>query len=550
MLAALLFAWQAHASGSAEYCDSLIKKSIAAMADRKNYAECIEMLQNADVTAEKNGHYQQQFLAQNNMGILYFNTLDYGEALNHYLEAYTIAIKHLTDKETMSVVNNIAILYSKEKNYPKAMEYFLQVKNLAESHGDKERTGIYSINLGAICNKLNDSDGAEEHLKYALSCFVEESPYIPKIKAAFLQTDMLRGRYSKVVDDGLRLLASDHSRNNPDISAPTSYLVASAYFELGEMTKAADMLSSILSSGSGVDTKIEAYNLMADICYRRHDYRGAMVCKDSVLALSDSLNRIKNVHQLENSKIRFELQESRYQLRLKEIQLSNERHIFIASLCALAVVMILLIWVLRVRASKRRQKKEIAQNKLRITSLELEQERKEKLIIENRLREKETKHLLEQEKLKNEIEIRNRQLTAKALVEASHNQFLEEITTALSGCAMTSGNCMRLVGVMKERINGGTGWQDFINHFDKVNYGMLSALKKDFPDLNSNDTRFLSYVYMNLSSKEIASIFNITAEACRKRKERIKAKMNLNSDADLYSFLCDFSRSLEKGRSE
>lgn len=111
----LLSIMRGSASGAAEYCDSLVRQSIAAMADRKNYAACIEMLQKANAIAAKKDLHQQHFLAQNNLGIIYYNAFDYGEALNYFLEAYTIATGRLTDRETMSVLNNIAILYSKEK---------------------------------------------------------------------------------------------------------------------------------------------------------------------------------------------------------------------------------------------------------------------------------------------------------------------------------------------------------------------------------------------------------------------------------------------------
>lgn len=139
---------------------------------------------------------------------------------------------------------------------------------------------MYSINLGAICNKMNDPDGPEEHLKYAESCFNEGSEYLPKLKAVFLQTDLLYKRYDRVVENGLQLLRSDYVAARPDISSPASYLVASAYFHLGEMAKAADILSAMLGANSDLETKIEVYNLMAEIRCRQHDYQSALACKD------------------------------------------------------------------------------------------------------------------------------------------------------------------------------------------------------------------------------------------------------------------------------
>jgi DNA-binding CsgD family transcriptional regulator len=42
---------------------------------------------------------------------------------------------------------------------------------------------------------------------------------------------------------------------------------------------------------------------------------------------------------------------------------------------------------------------------------------------------------------------------------------------------------------------------------------------------------------MNLSSKEIASILNITPVASKKRKERIAAKMEIPKNTDLFDYI-------------
>ncbi|RZJ50367.1 MAG: sigma-70 family RNA polymerase sigma factor, partial [Flavobacterium sp.] len=57
------------------------------------------------------------------------------------------------------------------------------------------------------------------------------------------------------------------------------------------------------------------------------------------------------------------------------------------------------------------------------------------------------------------------------------------------------------------------------------------------PDLTPNDIRFIAYVYMDLTSKEIASMLNITLEACRKRKERIIQKLGISDDISLNAYL-------------
>ncbi len=115
----LLTSW----AQNVQQCDSLIRSGVEAM-QRGQHVQSLELLTQARNQAQKNRWHKQEFLAINNIGANYYSLLEYGEALNWYLEAYTIALKELADAQEMIVLNNIAILYSKEKKYDKANEYF------------------------------------------------------------------------------------------------------------------------------------------------------------------------------------------------------------------------------------------------------------------------------------------------------------------------------------------------------------------------------------------------------------------------------------------
>ncbi|PHK25095.1 hypothetical protein VF13_42640, partial [Nostoc linckia z16] len=138
LLPILLFA-----SPSQKQCDALISKGIDAMW-QKDHVRSLELLTRARDMAEANRWYKQQFLAINNIGANYYVMLDYGEALNYYLESYMLAVKRLKPINEMVVLNNIAILYSKEKNFAKAREYFLKAYVIAKENNDGLKTGLYA----------------------------------------------------------------------------------------------------------------------------------------------------------------------------------------------------------------------------------------------------------------------------------------------------------------------------------------------------------------------------------------------------------------------
>lgn len=171
--------------------------------------------------------------------------------------------------------------------------------------------------------------------------------------------------------------------------------------------------------------------------------------------------------------------------------------------------------------------------------MELVKEKGNHLLIEKQLREREALALLEQERLKNELELKNRKIIAKALYLSSKNDLIEEVVKSISLHTEVSGNhrLKKQIMELKKHLKNDTQLDSFFTHFEEMNQGFLDRLKSKHSKLTSNDIRFITYLYMNLSNKEIASLLNITPQSCRKRKERISNKLELPSGIMLHDYL-------------
>jgi len=203
------------------------------------------------------------------------------------------------------------------------------------------------------------------------------------------------------------------------------------------------------------------------------------------------------------------------------------------------LILLLILWMIRNYYLRLKKDRIRAENNHKIAELELGKEKNEKLILEKQLNEQRALVLLEKERFKNEIEKKNRKLTTKALSISTRNELIEDIVETLSESKEVFQNesLKKTILKLKKHLSQQSEWEDFFTHFEEVNQGFIENLKQQHPDLNSNDIRFLSYEFMNLSTKEIASLFNITAEACRKRRERIIKKMNLEPQTSLFDYL-------------
>ena len=138
-----------------EECDKILIEAVQEM-NQKNHARSLELLTEVKSMAESNNWSKQLFLAVNNIGANYYLMLDYGEALDNYLEAYKIALKDLDPKHEMIVLNNIAILYSKDSKNDKAEEYFLKAYEIAKENNDSVKIGLYATNLATVANATEE----------------------------------------------------------------------------------------------------------------------------------------------------------------------------------------------------------------------------------------------------------------------------------------------------------------------------------------------------------------------------------------------------------
>lgn len=521
-----------------QHCDSLIQNGIDAMW-KKDHVKSLELLTEARTLAEKNRWYKQLFLATNNIGANYYNLLDYGEALNYYLESYTIAVKHLEPKFEMVVLNNIAILYSKEKNYEKANEYFSKAYTIAIENKDTIKIGLYAMNLGNVANETNNLKKARNYFNESLPLLKAQPQLEILAKMAIAENDLLQKNYLQARTTAEFLLRTTKDLNYNDIGISLLMILSKSHLEEDNLDLASDYAIKIFSRNPNLETKSAVFKLLSEINQRKKLYDSALKYKDSIIQTEAELNEIKNGKVFENSRVKFEIENYKKEISINEAKLSSERKIFYSVIAIICIIVFFIVLTLRNLSIKYKQKKLIAERNEQIISLELEKEKSDNLLLEKMITEKETSSLLEQEKLKNEIEQKNRKLSAKALYLSGRNELIEETLQSLSKLPEISKDVALVnhIQTLKSHLKTDNEWDSFITHFEEVNQTFLNNLKAKHPKLNANDIRFITYIYMNLSTKEISSMLNITSDACRKRKERIATRMELPSEIHLYDYL-------------
>jgi tetratricopeptide (TPR) repeat protein len=511
------------------YCDTLIERGINAMW-KKDYTKSLELLTEARSIADKKNWEKQQFRSVINIGSNYYAMLDYGEALNHYLESYKIAIKQQEPKYEMLALNNIAILYSEEKNFNKAREYFEKAYKTAKEIKDYRNLGLYAGNMGNICNQTNKLDEAKKYLTESLKYLTESNEPLMAMYAriSLVENEYLQGNTVLARETAEQLLETAKTKKYKDAEISLHTLITKIYLKEHNYPAAIQQAESIFLYKPDTEVKCEVFGLLSSGYAGNKQYDIALKYKDSVNAANVELNRIRNGKMFESNKVKFEIIGYKNQIADKEKIIALERKIFFAILGAILAALTIIFLVYK-------HKKSLSYKQRHITALALEKEKNEKLVLEKVV----TESLLQQEVLKNDIELKNKKLSAKALYLSSRNELIEEIVTYLAKRPkiVKDPGLASHIQSLKNHLRTNNEWESFLMHFEEVNEGFVSRIKELHPSISANDIKFIAYIYMNVSVKEIANIFNITIPAAKKRKERIASKMELSKDIDLYDYI-------------
>jgi DNA-binding CsgD family transcriptional regulator len=93
---------------------------------------------------------------------------------------------------------------------------------------------------------------------------------------------------------------------------------------------------------------------------------------------------------------------------------------------------------------------------------------------------------------------------------------------------------------IEKGLNSENDWEMFEHLFDQAHENFFKRLKTSFPDLTTSDLRLCAYLRLNLSSKEIAPLLNISVRGVEEKRYRIRKRLGLSSDQGLSDFIVSF----------
>ncbi len=479
---------------------SRIYMHLAAVAEeRSDYAASIEYYLKAIELCKTERYPRLESGLANDMGIVYLKMKQWDQALTLFEQAAHLKLALGDSLSLATTFANTGIAQTRLQNYTDALTAFQAAESLKRKLGTTK--GLYQLylNLGFLYQKKGEVSLAERQYFLALE-------------------------QAKIAGSALNQLSS-------------SIYLSNFYIEQEELQKALQWVEE--SYQRAQDLKDDAhlrsvYVNLVRVHEKLGNYQTALEYSILFKEHDDSLKEAGHalaVVQLENE-YKLKSQANELTSRNKELallksqkELSDSRNgILLASLIILFLLSLFLIYSIRRRKS------------LQILNLDM----KNQLLESN--------HALVQERLKNEQ-------ISKAKVESELNTAQQSIRRKSKEYSELEQNLERLqdekaIELFKES-NGvtntifnfsqsETNWDSFMEYFRKNYHDFLDRLKMNYPELTPSDLRLCALLKMNLTTKEIASILNITPDSLRKSKYRLRKKINPREKVSLETFLLGF----------
>ena len=521
LVAVLLILSDVGLQGS-ELCDSLIRVAIG-MSEKQNYAQSIEVLTKAYRIAKKEKSPEKIYGVLTNIGINQAELLNYDAAMKNFMTAYKIASEKLDKRKQLSTLNNIAGLYMIDNKYEKSKEYYLRIFRQIKNTDDSLFIGGCAINIVSISLLTHNYNEASQYLDIARRMVKGHLREEMKVKSKTIEYFLHTGKPQQAYEVAVTAMAQASKMGNTSAAYEVAVDYIKACLKTNKLNEAESACRKLLSQQQSMRNKEELFSLLSDICKGLGQWQDALRFKDSTMVAKESLWNFDTKRYFEGSRIHFALMQREKEIEKYEMRQQTNVVIAILSLIIVAA----LIWALINLTAKNRQKQKILE-------LERDREKSDRKILQNQLEE-------EQRIFNHEIEMKGRELVSNALAIANRNDKIQDVITALSESEEVrkaqDQQVNRCLKELQQTLDTNRDWKQFSTYFEQVNSDFINALHQKHPNLTANEIRFLSLVFINLSTKEIALLLSITPEYCKKRKLQIARKMEIESTKLLYGYL-------------
>jgi tetratricopeptide (TPR) repeat protein len=457
-----------------------------------HFAQALDFYLHADKIfgSQKN----KDLLAANmgEMGVLYYYNKQLDKSRAMYNRALSIYKQSGNLKGQAQILGNIGHLYEKRHQYDSAFYYQrLALKNYTQINYKQGAAKIYE-NLGSIYEDLAVYDSAYSSFNQSLQLYQAEHNKIASIEVINNLGDILRktGKYEAGIVQSRRAMALAAQTGN-------IYQLAACSKDLGKVYELMNRMDSA--------------------------YHYAELSRKYSLEVYSK----EGVNQTAFLQVLYDMNKKSDEIA----RLNNIRKVNRIITIAVVVVVLLLIVLGMVIFSRQRlkikdqhalAKQQEAQHEL--TRLELKNQQ------------------LEEESLKQQLELKSKELSTHTLNLIRNNQLLEHLRSTLQTMVKEDKRdqkkqMQQIILQINERFNHEQYWKEFTAAFEQVHQRFFDNIKQYSTELTSADMRLITLLKINLNTTDIATLLGISTDSLRVSRYRLRKKLHIPQGDSLTAFI-------------
>ena len=473
----------------------------------KNYSKASDMVGIADI--------------YNSKSIVYLMKGYYNLALENALKAEKI----YTDKKLSMDLNQnrlvIASVYGEMKDTVNAIDYHKKTLKFFENESQK-RQYASTLNL-ILALQLPNKEKNEENEKLIdelveISSSLKDESLIGDAQEKKAQFMLINGN----VNEAKTIFESLLNKNDIYSLAYVNMYLGETLILLKDYTNALEHLntSKIEADKNNLDALKPKIHKLMSLAYQaignfenglKH-YKIYKKLEDNISSteIDNRFSELQTIYETEKKEAEITLQEK--EIKTLNVQAENDK--LIKTLYGIGMFSFLSIAALLYFGFKQRIKK----NKI-------EREKQEEMY-------------------KQEIAFKKKELASQTLHLVQKNTFIQELKENLEKIKKSPElfkvEFRRLVMLLKKESAEDKDWEVFKSYFSEVHNNFDNKIKAIAKDITEKEIRLASFLRMNLSTKEIASMLNVLPDSVLKSKYRLKKKLELSKEDDLTQFLNTF----------
>ena len=494
-----------------------------------NSRESVAYGKNALALADSIQYRSGAALARRVLGVGYWTQGDLKLALENLNEAEEIYLQEGDREGAANCLMNTGMVYADIQEYRKALDIYNRSIQKFTELGLNGRIATTFTKIGTVLMEQGKLEDAKEYFTNALQMHAREG-------FIYGQAEAQNRLGTLFLLEGEQEQAEHHLRRAKALSEHIDDRdgLISSQIQFGKLLRLQGKLEEArLELEKALDVaearRLKKYQLLALqelklLEKKSGNLEKALRYYDDYISLKDSIydtNKSKQIAALEFAN---ELED-----KDKEVAMLLERERLdtyikwglLAGVVSLTVISLLII---------HNQRQQSARNKELMAS----REALAKSALENaRLREKE---------LQNQLDFKNRELTAYALNFMQKNDLLQELQEKLKALkqgtpALQKKSLTELESLIRSHSSIDRDWEDFKMVFEEVHPDFHMRLLENHPELSANDLKICALTRLNLNIKETAGILNISPESVKTARYRLRKKLGLGPEEELLPYL-------------